>query len=147
MLYRSMFPQDLFSEIASLQRQMEQFFDISPASIRGLGRGGFPAMNVGHTPQSMELYAFVPGLDPGSIEVNVESGALTISGSRADDLSTSEDRATVHMNERFAGQFKRVVSLPEDMDPDGVSARCQDGVLHVSIRRRESAQPRRIDVH
>ena len=147
MLYRSTFPQDLFSEIASLQRQMEQFFDISPASIRGLGRRGFPAMNIGHTPQSLELYAFVPGLDPATIEVNVESGALTISGSRADELSVPEGRGTVHMNERFAGQFKRVVSLPEDMDPDGVNARCQDGVLHVSIRRRESAQPRRIDVH
>lgn len=147
MLYRSTFPQDLFSEIASLQKQIEHFFDFSPASIRGLGRGGFPALNIGHTPQSIELYAFVPGLDPASIEVNVESGALTISGAREDDLSTREERATVHMNERFAGRFKRVVGLPDDIDPDGVGACCDNGVLHVSIRRRESAQPRRIEVH
>jgi HSP20 family protein len=40
-----------------------------------------------------------------------------------------------------------VVSLPEDADPNGVSADYRDGVLHISVKRRESAQPRRISVH
>jgi HSP20 family protein len=52
----------------------------------------------------------------------------------------------VHINERFAGRFRRVVSLPEDIDPNAVTADYRDGVLHVSIKRRESTQPRRIPI-
>ena len=52
----------------------------------------------------------------------------------------------MHINERFAGRFSRVVSLSDDLDPNAVSADYRDGVLHVSVKRRESAQPRRIAV-
>jgi HSP20 family protein len=52
----------------------------------------------------------------------------------------------VHVNERFDGRFRRVISLPDDIDPNAVSADYTDGVLHVSVKRRESAQPRRIEV-
>ena len=146
MMYRSMFPRDIFAEMDRLQREMQQAFDIEP-NIRGIGRGGFPAMNVGTTPQSIELYAFAPGMDPASIEVNLERGVLTITGERKDDLSSQQEKATVHINERFAGRFRKVISLSEDVDPDGVSAQYRDGVLHVSVKRREAIQPRRISIH
>ncbi|MFN3595282.1 MAG: Hsp20/alpha crystallin family protein, partial [Thiobacillaceae bacterium] len=45
-----------------------------------------------------------------------------------------------------AGRFRRVVSLPDDIDPNAVSATYRDGVLHVSVARREAAQPRRITI-
>jgi len=141
-----MFPRDIFAEMDRLQREMQQAFDIEP-NIRGIGRGGFPAMNVGTTPQSIELYAFAPGMDPASIEVNLERGVLTITGERKDDLSSQQEKATVHINERFAGRFRKVISLSEDVDPDGVSAQYRDGVLHVSVKRREAIQPRRISIH
>ena len=60
--------------------------------------------------------------------------------------SSQQGRSTVHLNERFAGSFRRVVSLPEDADRDGITADYRDGVLHVSVKRREAAQPRRITV-
>lgn len=144
-MFRSTFPGDIFAEFDRLQREIQQAFDNVP-SIRGIGRGGFPALNVGGTPQSMELYAFAPGLDPSAIEVNLERGVLTISGERQSDLPTDEE-FSVHINERFAGRFRRVISLPEDdINPSGVNAEYRDGVLHVSIKRRESAQPRRISI-
>jgi HSP20 family protein len=146
MLFRSMFPRDLIAEMAHLQRQMEQLFD-PDASIRGFGSGSFPAMNIGATPHSLEIYAFVPGLDPDKIELTVEPGVLTLSGERADTLATNRQEATVHLHERFAGGFKRVISLPDDIDPDGVSAQVRDGMLHISIKRRHEAQPKRISVH
>ena len=145
-MYRSLFPRDLFSDLARLQREMQQAFETGP-SIRGFGRGGFPALNVGGTPQSVELYAFVPGMDPASIEVNLERGVLTISGERAADVPARDGKAAVHINERFAGRFRRVVSLPDDLDPNGVSAEYRDGVLHISLKRHEAAQPRRIAIH
>jgi HSP20 family protein len=144
-MYRSLFSRDLFAELERLQREMQQAVDVSP-SIRGFGRGGFPALNVGGTPQSVEIYAFAPGLDPASLNVNLDRGVLTISGERNASLPAPEERAAVHINERFAGRFSRVVSLSDDLDPNAVSANYRDGVLHVSIKRRESAQPRRITV-
>jgi HSP20 family protein len=144
-IYRSLFPRDIYAEFDRLQRDLQQAFDASP-SIRGFGRGGYPALNVGGTAHSVEIYAFAPGLDPAKIDVNIDRGVLTIEGERAASLPSGEDKAAVHINERFAGRFRRVVSLPDDADPSAVSAEYRDGVLHLAIRRRESAQPRRIEV-
>jgi len=143
-IYRSLFPRDIYSEFDRLQRDLQQAFDASP-SIRGFGRGGYPALNVGGTAQSVEIYAFAPGLDPAKIDVNIDRGVLTIEGERASALPADE-KSAVHINERFAGRFRRVVSLPDDADPSAVSAEYREGVLHLSIRRRESALPRRIEV-
>lgn len=142
MYARSFFPRDLFAEMDRLQREVQQLFDFSP-NIRGLTRG-FPALNVGGTPQSVEVYAFLPGVEPASIEVQLEKGTLSIAGERkAEEVP---DTATRHIDERFGGRFRRVVSLPEDVDANAVQAKYRDGVLHVSIRRKEEAQPRRITI-
>lgn len=158
----SLFSRDLFAELDRMQHDMQRAFDLSP-SIRGFGRGGFPALNVGTTPQSVELFAFAPGLDPSSIDVNLDRGLLTIAGQRtaslpdggADNDARREEggsggrerqRATVHINERFSGSFSRAISLPDDVDPEGVSANYKDGVLRVSVKRKESAKPRRISI-
>jgi len=146
-MYRALFPRDAFAELDRLQREMQQAFDISP-TIRGLARGGFPAMNVGNTESSVEVYAFAPGVEADAIEVQLEKGVLTISGERKPDAPPAPgDKSTVHIDERFAGRFRRVVTLPDDIDPEAVSANFRDGVLHVSIKRREAARPRRITIH
>lgn len=144
-MYRSLFPRDLFAELDRLQRDMQQAFDLSP-TIRGIGRNGFPALNIGSTPQSVEVFAFAPGIDPSKLEVNLERGLLTIAGERKADLPKPEAKAAVHINERFEGSFRRVLTLPDDADPDAVEAKYRDGVLQISIQRRASAQPRRIAV-
>lgn len=145
MFYRSLFPRDVLAELERFQRGMQQPGDVSP-SIRGTGRGGYPAMNVGSTAQSVEIYAFAPGLDPASLDVQLDKGVLTIAGERPSVLPPKEVPATVHIDERFHGRFRRVVTLPDDVDPNAVSARYTDGVLHVSVQRRAAAQPRRINV-
>lgn len=145
-MYQSLFPRNVLAELDRLQREMRDAFDVSP-SIRGLGRGGFPALNIGGTPQSVEILAFAPGLDPASVEVNLDRGVLTISGERPADLPSEDgSNAAVHINERFNGRFRRVISLSDDVDPNGVSAAYRDGILHITAKRRESAQPRRISV-
>lgn len=137
----SLFPRDLFAELDRLQRQVQQAFEHSP-SIRGFAPGRFPALNVASTPQSAEIYAFAPGLDPASIHVQLERGVLSISGERPADYGG----ASVHVNERHIGRFHRVVALSDDLDPDQVRASYRDGVLHISIQRQQAAQPRRIQV-
>lgn len=142
MFYRNLFPRDVFAELDRLQREMQQASEWSP-SIRGLTRG-FPAMNVGGTPKSVEIYAFAPGIDPASLDVQIEKGVLTIAGERK--AVGVPEKAAVHIDERFSGSFRRVVTLPDDVDPSAVAAKYQDGVLHISIARKEAAQPRRIAI-
>jgi len=145
-MYRSLFARDLFSELDRLQHEMGGLFDYSPA-IRGLGRGGYPALNIGSTNTAVEVFAFAPGVDPATIEVHLERGVLTIAGERKSNLPTGSDaKTTLHINERFAGRFRRVVSMPDDIDPASVSAEYRDGVLRVTLQRRQAAQPRRIEV-
>ena len=145
-MYRSLFPRDLFAELDRLQRDMSGLFDYSPA-IRGLGRGGYPALNVGSAPTGVEVFAFAPGVDPATIDIQLDRGVLTISGERRSATpAASDDKTTLHVNERFAGRFRRVVSMPDDIDPASVAAEYRDGVLRVSAQRKAAAQPRRIDV-
>ena len=142
MAFGSQFPRDLFAEFDRLQRELTQGFDLSP-SIRGLPRG-YPAMNVGGTAKSVEIYAFCPGIDPKSLDIQIEKGLLTLSGERKANPVPKD--ATVHIDERFAGKFRRVVTLPQDADASKVDAEYKDGVLHVSVARQEAAQPRQITV-
>ena len=145
-MYRTLFPRDLFAEFDRLQRDLAGVLEPSPA-IRGFGRGGYPALNVGTTPETVEVYAFAPGLDPASIGVDLDRGVLSISGERRPAVPPkSDEKTTLHLNERFDGRFRRVVNLRDDIDPNSVSASYRDGVLRVSIQRRAAAQPRRIEV-
>jgi HSP20 family protein len=143
-MYRTFFPRNIFSEFDRLQRQL-QSLEGTP-SIRGFGNGSFPPLNVGGTATSVDIYAFAPGVDPASFDVSLDRGVLSIGGERSSDLPSKNEKVSVHIDERFAGRFRRVVSLPEDIDADSMSATYNDGVLHVSVKRRASAQPRQIAI-
>ncbi|HMM44043.1 MAG TPA: Hsp20/alpha crystallin family protein [Candidatus Macondimonas sp.] len=142
MIYRSLLPRDLFAEFERLQNELDRTIGFSP-SIRGAAQR-YPALNVGSTPAAVEIYAFVPGMDPDRLEVQIEKGVLTLSGERT--AAPSPEQAMMHIGERFTGRFRRVVSLPDDIDAGAVTAQYRDGVLHVRVPRREAAQPRRIAI-
>lgn len=144
-MYWNVLSRDLLAELERLQREVQQPLDQTP-NIRGGGRSRFPALNVGGAPDTVEVYAFAPGLDPAHIELTLDRGVLTISGERAADLPGEDGRSAVHIAERFAGRFRRVVNLPEDADPESVSASYRDGVLTISVRRRVASRARRIAV-
>lgn len=105
----------------------------------------YPAINIGRTPEAVEVYAFVPGVDPAKLEVTLEQGVLTIAGERSSPIPEN-GQVTVYANERFAGKFRRTISLSEDLDPDKVEATYRDGVLRLRIARKAHLQPRRIEI-
>ena len=139
---------DLFADFGDLQRQVEQLFGALglPSSIRAVRRGAFPAINMGTTDEAVEIYALAPGIDPAKLDVSIAEGLLTIAGERKNDVPEERDKLSVYARERFAGSFKRVVSLPEDVDTAQVNATYRNGVLRVVIPKRESSKPRRIEV-
>jgi HSP20 family protein len=178
-------PGGLFAEFDRLQRELQQAF-ATPSSIRAVARGSFPAVNIGSTPNSIEVYAFAPGIDPATLEVNVDRGVLSIAGERkpqsaagatpagsqqgaqqgsqdgpqqasqegsgqgtvqtSQQASPARQDVNVYVRERFTGSFRRAVSLPEDADLSRVEATYRDGVLRISVARREAAQAKRITV-
>jgi len=149
-MYESMlsYPGSLFGQFERLRRELDDVFGVSalPSSIRSVAAGTLPAINVGRTPRSVEVYAFAPGLDAAKIEVTLDRGVLRIAGERPSGIPEGDDKLSVYTRERDSGAFLRTVSLPDDIDPASVNASYRDGVLQVSIARRESAQPKRITV-
>lgn len=143
--YLSNFGDGLFDDFERLQRQMDQVLGgwSVPAGIRAAARGSYPAINVGATPERVDIYAFAPGLDRASLNVAVQQNLLTLSGERK---RVREKEARYYLDELFAGAFHRVIALPEDVDPSRVEAKYQDGILHVMVQRREEVRPRQIEV-
>jgi HSP20 family protein len=101
---------------------------------------------MGVTPEAVEIYAFAPGVEPSAIDVSVDKGVLSIAGERASTLPAGDEKVSVYADERFAGSFRRVVSLPEDADTARVEASYRNGVLKIVIPRHEASKPRRIEV-
>ena len=89
------------------------------------------------------LTADLPGVDPGSVDVSVDNGTLTVTARRS---ARSEDSVQWLTSERFFGTYRRQLSLGEGIDTAGISATYENGVLTVSIPLAEQAKPRRIDV-
>ena len=136
---------DTFDSFERMRRQLDQLFGLrsGPLGIRSVAAGTYPAINVGASPKQVDVYVFAPRLDPTAIEVSLQQNLLTVSGERKIELP---ENALAYRRERFNGSFRRVVTLPEDVDPDKVNASYRDGVLHVVVQRREELQPRKIEI-
>lgn len=139
---------DVFSELNRLQGVLDQMFrPAQRSSIRALTGASFPVINVGTTPDTIEVMALAPGLDPASLQLSIDRGLLVIAGERKSQLPEANEKISVYAQERFSGNFRRVVSLPDDADPGKVDASYRDGILRVTVAKRESSKPRRIEVN
>jgi HSP20 family protein len=139
------FESGLFDEFRRMQREMDQLFGATPwpSGIRSVARGTYPPINIGSTPDRVDVYLFAAGLDPKSLDISIRQNLLTVAGQRK---LITEEGANYYRKERFDGAFRRVVTLPDDVDPDKVDATYRNGILNISIQRRESAKPRQIEV-
>lgn len=143
--YLRNFDTDLLSQLERMREDMDAVFGARPGSagIRSVASGSFPAINVGASPNRVDVYVFAAGVDPKSLDISIQQNLLTLSGERKAALP--ED-VQLYRRERFSGSFRRVMTLPEDVDPEKVQASYRDGVLHVMVDRREEIKSRRIEV-
>jgi len=142
----SSFDTSLFDEFRRLESEMDQLFGRGslPAGIRAMRRGTFPPINVGATPERVDVYLFAAGLDPKSLDISIQQNLLAVSGERKVPV---DEAADYYRQERFDGEFRRVITLPDDVDPDRVEAKYRDGVLQITVQRREAVRPRQITVN
>jgi HSP20 family protein len=130
---------DVFEEFDRLQRELHNVFD-SGAGSRS------PALNAATTPEAVEVQLLVPGVDPSTLDVQIEGGVLTLAGERPAPARPADDKATLRLQERFTGRFRRALRLPDDANAEDVQAQYRDGVLLVRVGRRVPAPARRITV-
>jgi HSP20 family protein len=138
---------DLFGEINRMQQNLDQLLTpLGTVGIRAMPRRTFPVINVGSTPDNIEVLALAPGIDPNALQITVDKGVLVIAGERKTALPVDQDNTSLYAQERFDGGFRRMVSLPDDVDASKVEASYRDGMLRVRLGRLEASQPRRIEV-
>ena len=142
--YMTNFEGSLLDQFDRLNREMDELFARPyPASIRAVARGTFPAINVGASADQVDVYVFAAGVAPSSLDIQIQQNLLTITGERKLE---EKEGVNYYLRERFNGHFRRVLTLPEDVNPDKVAADYRDGVLHVAVQRREEVKPRKIQV-
>lgn len=102
-----------------------------------------PAVDIHEGDDSYVLRADIPGVEPGDIEINMENGILSIRGQRPAEAQAANGYKRI---ERPRGAFYRRFSMPDSVDAERISARCQLGVLEVTIPKHAKQQSRRITI-
>lgn len=130
-------------------REFEEFFNYYPRLGKGLGgvsqelmtaADWAPAVDISETPQAYLIKAELAGVWREDIQVKVEGGQLRLSGERKFEKEEKDKKQ--HRVERFYGSFSRSFSLPDDADEAQIKAEYRDGVLHLTLPKRETATPR-----
>jgi HSP20 family protein len=135
-------------ELGSLQNEMNRLFntvfDTPPGNGGSTMRRWMPAMDLVETEDHFVLRADLPGMSQEDIKIEFEDGTLTVSGERkAEHESKNEGYYRV---ERAFGTFSRSLTLPQGIDPEGVVASFDRGVLEVRVPKPEQRKPRRIEI-
>jgi HSP20 family protein len=137
----------LFDEFRRMEREMDQFLFTSPLSrsVRSVARDTYPPVNIGTTDEQVDIYLFAPALDLEKLDISIHRNRLTVKGSRKQEEVSDEIK--VHRKERSHGDFQRLFTLPDDVDQEKVDASYHDGVLHITVHRKESSKPRQITIN
>lgn len=103
-----------------------------------------PAVNIVENGNGLEISVDLPGMDPKNVEVTVEDGVLSISGERS--FNKEDENDTFHRVERSYGSFERRFTVPTTIDAAKIEARFKNGVMTLSLPKREESKPKAIKV-
>ena len=132
-----------FENLPSSLNLLDQVFDRfanQPAGSRPWG----PAVDIVENDKELVMSADLPGVKLEDVEVKIEDGTLTLSGSRK--FENEDNKNGYHRIERSYGQFHRAFALPDSVDSTKVQAGFDNGVLKVTLPKKEIARPRTVKV-
>jgi HSP20 family protein len=133
-----------FREIATLQNEMSRLMNSVLSDGETSTRAWVPAVDVWEKDDEL-VYAFdLPGIPEDKISVELDDGALIVSGERERAEETSEEN--FYRFERRFGSFSRTVGLPQSVGEDAITADYKDGVLELHVKKPEQPKPRRISI-
>jgi len=135
-----------FGELERMRQQMDSFLNrVSEGGMPSLHSGVFPSVNLTEDKDHYYIRAELPGISSEELDIQATGNNLSISGERK--IEAEKDNVRYHRKEREAGKFSRAISLPGDIDPDGVSASLTDGILKVNVPKAEKAKPKQITIN
>jgi HSP20 family protein len=140
---------DPVRDLSSIQDKMNQLFEDTFTRTKGreegLGTGMWtPAVDIYETNDAVTVKAELPGLTREQVGIEIKDGLLTLRGERKVEKEVKEEN--YHRIERAYGTFQRSFSLPSTIDQEKISAALKDGVLELTLPKREQAKPKQITV-
>ena len=136
---------DPFSNLLSLQQELERFIRNPAFSLGPSGHGAYPPLNVFEDQDGTVIIAELPGLDPGKIEISGQGRTLTLRGARKREEGVNP--SGYHRRERPFGEFSRSLQLSDDLDLSKATAKYEAGALTLKVPKAEAARPRQITVN
>jgi HSP20 family protein len=127
-----------------LFNEFNNMFERNADASSGATAEWAPNVDIEEYADKFVLYADVPGVEPKDIDITLENGVLTLSGSR--EQSVEQKGVESRRIERLTGRFYRRFALPDTVDSESVSASGKNGVLQIVIPKRAQAQARKITV-
>ena len=134
---------DPFEALFDLQRALEARRASDWLQDATTSMGPFPPINVFQQGEDYLAIIELPGVNKDDLEVQAKENLIRISGKKTIDY---KEGVSVHRRERVSGEFDRTLSIPVQVDPDGIKAEFRDGVLALLLPRAESDKPRSIKI-
>ena len=127
--------------VGRLQRQLDRALG---EVADGATVSWIPRVDIHEEDERFVVTADLPGVEGKDIEITAEKGVLTLKGERRSEKKSSKDG--FESIERASGTFLRRFTLPESVDAEAIKASHVNGVLEITIPKRPTEQPRRIDI-
>lgn len=142
-------PNTISNALSDFDRYFESFFGDSILNPASRIYNQLPAVDIQETENAYVLDMDLPGYDEKKIEVNVDGTSLTISSKQdeSNEKKVDEQSGTYILRERRLNSFSRSFKLPENADPETVSASFKNGTLNLQIKKRAEAQKRSIQIN
>ena len=133
-----------WSALRELENEFSKMFGDERRGWAGVPTEWYPSVDLNETDDAYELQADIPGIPKDDIEVVAVDNTVTIKGERKDEHESTGKG--YHRFERQYGSFQRTFEIPGGFESDKVEARYEDGVLHVTLPKREESKPKQLNV-
>jgi len=134
---------DPFEALFALQRALDARLASDWMGGRTTAMGSYPPINIFQKEDDLVAVVELPGVEKGDLQIEAQENTIRISGRKAINYN---DGASIHRRERVGGVFDRTISVPIEIEPDGIQAEYRDGVLALFIPRAQSQKPRTIKI-
>jgi HSP20 family protein len=134
---------DPFEDLFAIQRALDAYRTSDWLGGRTAGTGSFPPINVFQQGHDFVAIIELPGIDKKDLDIQAKENTIRFSGKKA---ITHPEGASMHRRERVSGVFDRTLSVPIQINPDGIKAEYSNGILALFIPRAESEKPKTIKI-
>ena len=139
---------DPFRDLRTLQEEVNRLFSTNLTRAfddEGIGRGAWaPSVDIYENKDQIVLEAELPGMNQDDFDLSIENNVITLRGERKFEKTDESDN--YHRVERSYGSFTRSFTLPQTVSAEGATAEYSNGVLRVTLPKREETKARRIQV-